>query len=169
MFAKLGREDAKRGPLQHQEETAMSTAGIGLQNVASSGGKISSPSSLGLVPPPEATALAGRHQAVSRISGKARSDRARCDKFPWGLAATLTVGGEHALLAMAFPKEHGVQQGELVESKRLSATIDFIKERQRECTEAKLATPSTTLRKAHLLRAGMPRRTTTGSSVEAGP
>ena len=39
MFAKLGREDAKRGPLQHQEETAMSTAGIGLQNVASSGGK----------------------------------------------------------------------------------------------------------------------------------
>ena len=70
---------------------------------------------------------------------------------------------------MAFPKEHGVQQGEFVESKRLSATIDFIKERQRECAEAKLATPSTTLRKAHLLRAGMPRRTTTGSSVEAGP
>jgi transposase-like protein len=75
--------------------------------------------------------------------------------------------GEHALLAMAFPKEHGVQQGEVVESKRLSATMDFIKERQR--TEAKVAKPSTTLRKARLLRAGTPRRTTTGSSVEAGP
>jgi transposase-like protein len=77
--------------------------------------------------------------------------------------------GEHALLAMAFPKEHGVQQGEIVESKRLSATMDFIKERQRERTEAKVAKPSTTLRKARLLRAGTPRRTTTGSSVEAGP
>lgn len=77
--------------------------------------------------------------------------------------------GEHALLAMAFPKEHGVQPGEVVESKRLSATMDFIKERQRERTEAKVAKPSTTLRKARLLRAGTPRRTTTGSSVEAGP
>ncbi len=36
-------------------------------------------------------------------------------------------------------------------------------------TEAKLAKPSTTLRKARLLRAGTPRRTTTGSSVETGP
>ncbi len=70
---------------------------------------------------------------------------------------------------MAFPKEHGVQQGEVVESKRLSATMDFTVERQRERTEAKLAKPSTTLRKARLLRAGTPRRTTTGSSVETRP
>jgi hypothetical protein len=39
--------------------------------------------------------------------------------------------GEHALLAAAFPKEHRVQ-GEVVENKRLSATIELIKERQRE-------------------------------------
>ncbi len=77
--------------------------------------------------------------------------------------------GEHALLAMAFPKEHGVQQGEVVESKRLSATMDFIVERQRERTEAKLAKPSTTLRKARLLRTGTPRRTTAGSSSETRP
>ncbi len=77
--------------------------------------------------------------------------------------------GEHALLATAFPKEHGVQQGEVVESKRLSATMDFIKERQRERTEAKIAKPSTTLRKARLLRAGAQRRTSPGSSAEDRP
>ena len=74
--------------------------------------------------------------------------------------------GEHALLATAFPKEHGVRQGEVVENKRLSATMDFIKEKQRQRTEAKIAKPSTTLRKARLLRAGTPRRTATGSSFE---
>ena len=37
--------------------------------------------------------------------------------------------GEHTLLATAFPKEHGVQQGEVVENKRLSEVMDFIKER----------------------------------------
>jgi hypothetical protein len=73
------------------------------------------------------------------------------------------------LLATAFPKDHGVQQGEVVESKRLSATKDFIKERQHERTEAKVAKPSTTLRKARLLRAGTPRRTATGSSSETRP
>jgi transposase len=74
--------------------------------------------------------------------------------------------GEHALLATAFPKEHGVRQGEVVENKRLSATMDFIKKKQRQRTEAKIAKPSTTLRKARLLRAGTPRRTATGSSFE---
>jgi hypothetical protein len=76
---------------------------------------------------------------------------------------------EHALLATAFPKEHGVRQGEVVENKRLSEVMDIIRERQRERIEAKVAKPSTTLRKARLLRAGTPRRTTTGSSVETGP
>jgi len=61
-----------------------------------------------------------------------------------------------------------VRQGEVVESKRLSATMEYIKERQRERVEARVATPSTTLRKARLLRAGTPRRTTPGSSVETG-
>ena len=74
--------------------------------------------------------------------------------------------GEHALLATAFPKEHGVQQGEVVENKRLSEVMDLIKERQRERTEAKAAKPSTTLRKARLLRAGAHRRTSEGPSAE---
>ncbi len=77
--------------------------------------------------------------------------------------------GEHELLATAFPKEHSVQEAEVVESKRLSATIEFIKQRQRERIEAKVAKPSTTLRKARLLRAGTPRRTSTGSSSETRP
>jgi hypothetical protein len=77
--------------------------------------------------------------------------------------------GEHALLATAFPKEHGVQAAEVVESKRLAETMEFIKQRQRERTEAKLAKPFTTLRKARLLRAGTPRRTATGASPEARP
>jgi transposase len=77
--------------------------------------------------------------------------------------------GEHELLATAFPKEHGVRQGEVVESKRLSATMEYIKERQRERIEAKVAKPSTTLRKARLLRAGTPRRTTPDSPAEARP
>jgi hypothetical protein len=76
---------------------------------------------------------------------------------------------EAELPATAFPKEDGVQQGEVVENKRLSATIEFIKERQRERIEAKVAKPSTTLRKARLLRAGTPRRTTPGSLAETGP
>jgi hypothetical protein len=67
--------------------------------------------------------------------------------------------GEHELLATAFPKEHRVQQGEVVENKRLSAALNFIKEQQRERTEAKVAKPSTTRRDARLLRAGTPRRT----------
>ncbi len=77
--------------------------------------------------------------------------------------------GEQALQATAFPKEHGVQQGEVVENKRLSATMDFIKEKQRQRIEEKIAKPSTTLRKARLLRAGTPRRTATGSSFETRP
>jgi hypothetical protein len=77
--------------------------------------------------------------------------------------------GEHELLATAFPKEHGVQQAEVVESKRLSATMELIKARQRERIEAKTAKPSTTLRKTRLLRAGTPRWTRSGSPAEAGP
>jgi len=77
--------------------------------------------------------------------------------------------GGHALRATAFPKEHGVQAAEVVESKRLAETMEFIKQRQRERTEAKLAKPFTTLRKARLLRAGTPRRTETGSSPEPQP
>jgi hypothetical protein len=77
--------------------------------------------------------------------------------------------GERELLATAFPKEHGVRQGDVVENKRLSATIEFIKTRQRERIEAQAAKPSTTLRKARLLRAGTPRRTGSGSPAEAGP
>jgi len=74
----------------------------------------------------------------------------------------LTIAhGEHALLATAFPKEHSVQAAEVVESKRLAATMEFIKERQRE--------RSTTLRKARLLRAGTQRRTATGASPAPRP
>ena len=76
---------------------------------------------------------------------------------------------EAELPATAFPKEDGVQQGEVVENKRLSATIEFIKERQRERIEAKVAKTSTTLRKARLLRAGTPRWTSPGSPSVAGP
>jgi len=77
--------------------------------------------------------------------------------------------GEHALLATAFRKENGIQQGEVARSKRLSATLDFIQEKQRERARAKVAKPSTTLRDAHLLRAGTPRRTTTGPSEGTRP
>jgi len=77
--------------------------------------------------------------------------------------------GEHELQATAFPKEHGVQQEEVVENKRLSEVMDFIQERQRERTEAKIAKPSTTLRKARLLREGAHRRTATVSAPEAQP
>ncbi len=77
--------------------------------------------------------------------------------------------GENELLATAFPKDHGVAQGEVVENKRLSATLDWIKAQQRERTEAKLAKPSTTRRDARLLRAGTPRRPEAGSSVGTRP
>jgi hypothetical protein len=77
--------------------------------------------------------------------------------------------GEHALRATAFPKEHSVRQGEVVENKRLAATMDYIKEKQRQRTEAKIAKPSTTLREARLLRAGTPRRTAPGEALETPP
>lgn len=76
---------------------------------------------------------------------------------------------EHELLATAFPKDLGVRHADVVENKRLSATMDFITERQRERVEAKVAKPSTTLRKARLLRAGTPRRTSPRPSAETGP
>ena len=77
--------------------------------------------------------------------------------------------GEHELLATAFPKDHGVAQGEVVENKRLSEVMDLVRERQRKRTEAKIAKSSTTLRKARLLRAGAHRRTAHGSSAEGRP
>jgi len=77
--------------------------------------------------------------------------------------------GEDVLLATAFPKEHGVQQGEVIENKRLSEVMDIIQERQRERTEAKIAKSSTTLRKARLLRAGAHRWTAPGSAAGDRP
>ena len=76
--------------------------------------------------------------------------------------------GEHALLATAFPREHGVQQGNVVENKRLSETLEIIKTRQRALAAATIAKPTTTLRKARLVRAGVPRRTATEASAEDG-
>ena len=73
--------------------------------------------------------------------------------------------GEHALLATAFPREHGVQQGQVVESKRLSETLEIIKTRQRARAAATIATPTTTLRKARLLPG---RRAATEASAEDG-
>ena len=73
---------------------------------------------------------------------------------------------EHELQATAFPKDHSVRQGEVVDSKRLSSTMDLIRERQRRRAEEKIAKPSTTLRDARLLRAGVPRRTAPSSSPE---
>jgi hypothetical protein len=72
------------------------------------------------------------------------------------------------LLATAFPKEHRVQ-GEAVENKRLSAALEFIKNQQRERTEAKVAKRTTTRRDARLLRAGTRRREAADSSPEPRP
>lgn len=69
--------------------------------------------------------------------------------------------------ATAFPKHQSVRQGEVVENKQLSATMEFIKERQRQRVEATITKRSTTLRDARLLRAGTPQRTATGPSSEA--
>ena len=78
--------------------------------------------------------------------------------------------GEHELLATAFPREHGVQQqGEVVENKRLSAALEFIKEQQRQRTEARISKPQTTRRDARLLRAGKPRRRAKDAPTESGP
>jgi len=74
--------------------------------------------------------------------------------------------GEHELLATAFPKDHSTQQGEVVENKRLSAVLEFIKEQQHERTQAKIAKPSTKRRDARLLRAGTPRRRASGSAMD---
>ena len=77
--------------------------------------------------------------------------------------------GSNELLVTAFPKDHGVRQGEVVENKRLSAALDFIKEQQRERVEAKVAKPATTRREARLLRAGTPRRPAEGSPATEAP
>jgi hypothetical protein len=74
--------------------------------------------------------------------------------------------GEHELLATAFPKDHSTQQGEVVDNKRLSAALEFIKEQQHERTQAKIAKPSTKRRDARLLRAGTPRRGASGSAMD---
>ena len=72
--------------------------------------------------------------------------------------------GEHQLLATAFPRDHSMRQGHVVENKRLSAAMEFIKNKQRQHAEAKIAKPSTKRRDARLLRAGTPRRTTTSAT-----
>ncbi len=77
--------------------------------------------------------------------------------------------GGHQLQATAFPKDHAVRQGEVVDNKRLSAALEIIKQQQRERTEAKVAKPSTTRRDARLLRAGTPRRHEAGSEVVTPP
>jgi hypothetical protein len=77
--------------------------------------------------------------------------------------------GERPLQATAFPKDHAVRQGDVVDNKRLSAALEFIKEQQRERTEKKIAKPSTTRREARLLRAGTPRRHEAGSEVVTPP
>ncbi len=75
--------------------------------------------------------------------------------------------GGQELLATAFPKEHRVKpQGEIVDNKRLSAALAFIKEQQRERTEARIAKPSTKRREARLLREGTPRRQAAGSNSD---
>ena len=75
-----------------------------------------------------------------------------------GRTARLTFWqGDRELVATAFPREHGVQQGTVVESKRLSETLEIIKTRQRARADAAIAKPTTTLRKARLLpNAGKP-------------
>jgi hypothetical protein len=77
--------------------------------------------------------------------------------------------GEHELGATAFPKDHSVRQGEVVENKRLSETMDFIREKQRRRAEEKIAKSPTTLREARLLRAGTPRRTAPSASLKTPP
>jgi hypothetical protein len=77
--------------------------------------------------------------------------------------------GANALDATAFPKDYSVQQAEVVENKRLSETMDLIREKQRRRAEARIEKPTTTLRDARLLRAGTPRRTATSESPEAQP
>jgi hypothetical protein len=77
--------------------------------------------------------------------------------------------GEHALRATAFPKDHSVRQGEVVENKRLSATMEFIKQRQRQRAEATITKRATTRRDARLLRAGTQRWTAPSASPESPP
>ncbi len=77
--------------------------------------------------------------------------------------------GEQELSATAFPKDHSVAPGEIVENKRLSAALGFIHAQQRERIDAKLAKLQTTRRDARLLRAGTPRRPEARTSVEARP
>ncbi len=51
--------------------------------------------------------------------------------------------GEQELQATAFPKDHSVRQGEVVESKRLSATMDFTKAKQRQRRRTQISLPIT--------------------------
>ncbi len=76
---------------------------------------------------------------------------------------------EHELPATAFPRDHSVRQGEVVDNKRLSETMDLIREKQRQRVEERIVKPSTTLRDARLLREGTPRRTATRASPETQP
>ncbi len=73
---------------------------------------------------------------------------------------------EHEWLATAFPGEHPVQQGQVVESQRLSETGATVKTRQRARAAAMIAEPSTTRRKVRLSRASVPRRTSTNAAAK---
>ncbi len=73
--------------------------------------------------------------------------------------------GGKELMATAFPKEHRVKpQGEVVENKRLTAALAFIKKQQSERIETRIAKPSTKRRDARLLREGTSRRQTANST-----
>ncbi len=63
------------------------------------------------------------------------------------------------LPATAFPRDHGVRQGEVVENKRLAATLELIKAAQAGRAEERLERTRTTKRNARLLKAGTERRT----------
>ncbi|MGH0034995.1 MAG: hypothetical protein ACQGVK_08195, partial [Myxococcota bacterium] len=68
------------------------------------------------------------------------------------------------LQATASPREHAVRPAEVVDDKRLSAALEFIKRQQRERTEARVGKPPTTRREARLLRAGTSRRPEQGAA-----
>ena len=68
------------------------------------------------------------------------------------------------LPATAFPRDHGVRQGDVVENKRLAATLELIKAAQAQRVEERLARTKTTRRDARLLKAGTAKRTGAGDS-----
>ena len=80
-----------------------------------------------------------------------------------GLRGRLRHNGV-VLPATAFPRDHGVRQGDVVENKRLAATLELIKAAQAQRVEERLARTKTTRRDARLLKAGTAKRTGAGDS-----